>query len=160
MSGLLVNQEKYDYYYGGRAEWLTRVHGIALDQITPATIQEWKQSFLAKAGSDPLPLRRARISVNSLMRRARSLFSPKILRHLQVAIPSVKPFAGVEFEPRQSMKYRSRLDVCKLIEAANETLKLHNPECYAIFLLAVAAGLRRKEIDLLEWCSPTPNYFV
>jgi hypothetical protein len=55
MSGLLVNQEKYDYYYGGRAEWLTRVHGIALDQITPATIQEWKQSFLAKAGSDPPP---------------------------------------------------------------------------------------------------------
>jgi hypothetical protein len=125
--GLSVDQEKYDYYYGGRAEWLTRVHGIALDQITPATIQEWKQSFLAKAGSDPLALRKARISVNSLMRRARSLFSSKILRYLQVAIPSVKPFDGVEFEPRQSMKDRSRLDVCKLIEAANETLKPHNP---------------------------------
>jgi integrase len=87
------------------------------------------------------------------MRRARSLFSPKILRHLQLAIPSVKPFDGVEFEPRQSMKYRSRLDVGKLIEAANETLKPLNPECYAIFLLAAAAGLRRKEIDLLEWAS-------
>jgi hypothetical protein len=51
------------------------------------------------------------------------------------------------------MKYRSRLDVHKLIEAANETLKPLNPECYVIFLLAVAAGLRRKEIDLLEWTS-------
>jgi integrase len=151
--GLSIDQKKYDYYYGGRAEWLTRVHDIALDRITPTTIQEWKQSFLAKAGSDPLALRKARISVNSLMRRARSLFSPKILRHLQLAIPSVKPFDGVEFEPRQSMKYRSRLDVGKIIEAANESLKPHNPECYAIFLLAVGAGLRRKEIDLLEWTS-------
>ena len=57
----------------------------------------------------------------------------------------------MEFEPRQSTKYRSRLDITKLIEAANETLKPLNPECYLIFLLAVAAGLRRKEIDLLEW---------
>jgi integrase len=151
--GLSVDKKKYDYYYGGRIEWLNRVHSIALDQITPARIQEWKQSFLAKAGSDPLTLRKARISVNSLMRRARSLFSPKILRHLQLAIPSAKPFDGIEFEPRQSMKYRSRLDIGKLIEVANETLWPTDPECYVIFLLAVAAGLRRKEIDLLEWSS-------
>jgi hypothetical protein len=151
--GLSIDQTKYDYYHGGRAEWLTHVHSIALDRISPATIREWKQSFLAKAGADPLALRKARISVNSLMRRARSLFSPKILRHLQLAIPPVNPFDGVEFEPRQSMKYRSHLDIAKLIEAANETLKPLNPECYVIFLLAVAAGLRRKEIDLLEWTS-------
>jgi integrase len=85
------------------------------------------------------------------MRRARSLFSPKILRHLQLEIPAVNPFDGVEFEPRQSMKYRSRVDIGKIIEAANERLRSSDPECYAIFLLAVAAGLRRKEIDLLEW---------
>lgn len=149
--GLSNDQKKYDSYHGGRDEWLTRVHSIALDQITPARIQKWKQSFLAQAGSDPLALRKARISVNSLMRRARSLFSPKILRHLQLAIPSVNPFDGVEFEPRQSMKYRSRLDIGKLIEAANENLRSRDPGCYVIFLLAVAAGLRRKEIDLLEW---------
>jgi hypothetical protein len=75
---------------------------ISLDQVTPTRIQMWKQSFLAKAGSEPLALRRARISVNSLMRRARSLFSPKILRHLQLEIPAVNPFDGVEFEPRQA----------------------------------------------------------
>jgi hypothetical protein len=51
------------------------------------------------------------------------------------------------------MKYGSRVDIDKLIEVANETLWPTNPECYVIFLLAVAAGLRRKEIDLLEWSS-------
>jgi hypothetical protein len=85
-------------------------------------------------------LRKARISVNSLMRRARSLFSPKILSHLQLEIPTLNPFDGVEFEPRQSIKYRSRLNIGKIIEAANESLRSSNPECYAIFLLAVAAG--------------------
>jgi integrase len=51
------------------------------------------------------------------------------------------------------MKYRSRLDIGKIIEAANESLRSRDPECHAIFPLAVAAGLRRKEIDLLEWTS-------
>jgi integrase len=151
--GLSSDQKKYDSYHGGRAEWLNRVHSIPLDEVTTARIQKWKQSFLAKAGSEPLALRKARISVNSLMRRARSLFSPKILRHLQLEIPPVNPFNGVDFEPRQSMKYRSRLDIGKIIEAANEGLRSSDPECHAIFLLAVAAGLRRKEIDLLEWTS-------
>jgi len=34
--------------------------GIELSQITPTKIQEWKQSFLAAAGDDPLALRKAR----------------------------------------------------------------------------------------------------
>lgn len=151
--GLSGDRKKYDYASGGRAEWLAQVHRITLDKITAPKIQEWKQSFLAEAGSDPLALRKARVSVNSLMRRARSLFSPKILRHIQIPLPSDKPFEGVEFEPRRRMKYRSRIDLRKLIEAANEDLKPAHPQCYAIFLLAVAAGLRRKEIDLLEWLS-------
>jgi hypothetical protein len=51
------------------------------------------------------------------------------------------------------MKYRSSLDVGQVIESANDALKPLNPECYVIFLLAVAAGPLRKEIDLLEWAS-------
>jgi integrase len=151
--GLSDDPKKYDYHAGGRAEWLGKVHRIPLDQITPARIQDWKQAFLAKAGSDALALRKARISVNTLMRRARSLFSPKILRHLHLRLPSPTPFEGIEFEPRQSMKYRSRIDLGALIEAANEELKAADPACHIIFLLAVTAGLRRKEIDLLEWSS-------
>jgi hypothetical protein len=34
----------------GRDKWLGRIHGIELSQITPAKIQDWKQSFLAAAG--------------------------------------------------------------------------------------------------------------
>jgi hypothetical protein len=63
--GLSSDLAKFDYRSGGRAEWLAKVHGIELNKITPAKIQEWKQSFLAAAGHDPLALRKARISVNN-----------------------------------------------------------------------------------------------
>jgi len=38
----------------------SRIALIELSQITPTKIQEWKQSFLAAAGDDPLALRKAR----------------------------------------------------------------------------------------------------
>jgi hypothetical protein len=109
--GFASDPAKFDYHSGGRNEWLAKVHAIELGKVTPAKIQEWKQSFLATAGNDPLTLRKARISVNTFLRRSRSLFSQKLLRQLQLRLPSPLPFDGVEFEPRQSMKYRSDFNV-------------------------------------------------
>ena len=149
--GFSDDPAKFDYRSGGRNEWLGKVHGVELSRITPAKIQEWKQSFLAVAGDDPLHLRKARISVNTFLRRSRSLFSRKILRQLPLTLPSPLPFDGIEFEARQSMKYRSDFNVTKMIKLANKELKSSDPAAYMIFLLGVAAGLRRKEIDLLEW---------
>ena len=47
-------KEKYHYCQGGVNMWLGKVHGIKLAEVTPARVQQWKQSFLTKAGSDPL----------------------------------------------------------------------------------------------------------
>jgi integrase len=151
--GLSNNKLKYDYQSGGRAEWLSKVHAISLAELTPVKVQEWKRSFLAGAASDATALRTARISVNAILRRARSLFSPRKLRHLALALPRPLPFEGVEFEARQSMKYRSEIDVEKLIAHARLEVEHNDPEAYKVFLLAVGLGLRRKEIDLLEWPS-------
>ncbi len=151
--GLSNNKRKYDYQSGGRAEWLSKVHAISLAEVTPAKVQEWKRSFLARAGSDATALRTARISLNAIMRRARSLFSPRKLRHMALTLPRPLPFEGVEFEARQSMKYRSGIDVEKLIAHARQEIEDNDPEAYKVFLLAIGLGLRRKEIDLLEWPS-------
>lgn len=51
------------------------------------------------------------------------------------------------------MKYRSEIDVVDLIKAARAELRDSFPEAYKVFLLAVGVGLRKKEIDLLEWSS-------
>lgn len=144
---------KFDYKKGGHKEWLQRVNAVPLTELTPARVQNWKKAFLTRAEKDAIAQRRAKISVNSIMRQARSLFSPKVLRHLTLSLPDPLPFSGIEFEPRQTMKYQSKIDVVDLMRAAEKDLLEASPESYEIFLLAVAVGLRRKEIDLLEWSS-------
>jgi integrase len=138
---------KFDYRSGGRDSWLQKVDRIRLRDITPDKIQKWKVEFLRRAGSNPAKRRSAAISVNSLLRQAKSLFAPEILKFVKVDIPS-SPFEGVEFEPRQSMRYQSSFDPERLIRAAQQELP---QEQFKIFLLAMMAGLRRNEIDKLEW---------
>ena len=145
-------RERYDYQRGGRERWIARINSIELAEVTPGKVQEWKRSFLGKAGTSHSDQRTARISVNSLIRRAKSLFSAKAIRHLErVKLPNPLPFHGIEFEKRQSMRYRSSFDVFGLIEKARGELAEAAPEQFKIFLLAVMAGLRRNEIDKLEW---------
>jgi integrase len=99
----------------------------------------------------PVASRQTKVSVNFFLRQARNLFSPDVLRHLDIELPNPLPFTGIQFEPRKSLKYRSEFDIKKLIQTAKDSLSEHQPELFKIFLLAVMAGLRRKEIDLLEW---------
>jgi len=76
------------------------------------------------------------------------------VKHLDtVRLPQLLPFTGVKFEPRQNTFYRSSIDAEKLIQAAREELAPAKPERFKVFLLAVMVGLRRREIDLLEWSS-------
>jgi integrase len=146
--------ERFDYRTAGRDRWIEKVHAIRLADVTPGRIVEWKRAFLARAGASPIKQRTARISVNSFLRRAKSLFAPKVLKHIEaVKLPSPLPFEGVDFEKRQSMRYRSGFDVEKLIGKAQAELAGAWPEQFKIFLLATFAGLRRGEIDLLEWSS-------
>jgi hypothetical protein len=144
--------KRFDYQKGGRERWLQKIHAIKLADVTPARMQEWKRAFLALAGSNHLKQRTARVSVNSFLRCAKSLFSADVIKHLEsVKLPSPLPFDGINFEPRQSMKYHSSFDVVKLIEKAKKELTQTEPEQFKIFLLATMAGLRRNEIDKLEW---------
>jgi integrase len=149
--GINGGKEKFDYRGGGHARWLERVHAIRLADVTPVKVQEWKRAFIARAGNDPIKQRSARASFNSFLRRAKSLFGPKCTKHLSVKLPSPLPFEGVAFEPRQSARYRSSIDVAKLTDAAMLELAEQDPPVYLAFLLALGAGLRRGEIDRLEW---------
>ncbi len=145
-------RDKYDYRSGGYQRWLERVHAIKLSALTPDVVQKWKRSFLDRAADDPIRTRAAKISVNSFLRRAKSLFAPDATKHLsRVQLPSPMPFERVSFEPRQSMRYRSTIDVEKLTHAAHEELAEKDAPAFLAFLLALGAGLRRIEIDRLEW---------
>ena len=134
------------------AVWRQAVESIKLVELTPAKIQHWKLCFVANAGDDPVKQRSARILANSFLRRAKSLFAPRMMKQLEkVSLPNPLPLDGVEFYKRASMRYQGTFDVFGLIEAAKKELAQPAPEQFKVFLLAVMAGLRRREIDTLEW---------
>src|SRR5262249_13960587 len=137
---------KFDYRSGGRDAWVKKVERIKLREVTPDKVQKWKVDFLKRAGSNPIKKRAASISVNSLLRRSKSLFAPAALKFIKLEIPC-SPFEGVAFEPRRSMRYQSSFDVESLIRAAQKELP---QELFKIFLLAIMAGVRRHEIYKLE----------
>jgi integrase len=131
--------------------WRTDVEKVSLSILTPASIANWKKLFLVGYPDDPVSQRRAKISVNSLLRRAKSLFAPKYLRQINTKVSLFNPFSEIRFEKKQSQRYRSTFNIYNLIAAAKEELKEREPELFKIFLLASCAGLRRKEIDCLLW---------
>jgi integrase len=158
--GIGGGKEKYDYRGGGHARWLAKVHPIRLAEVTPTKVQEWKRAFIARAGEDPIRQRSARTSFNSYLRRAKSLFAPDAIKHLSVVLPSPLPFEGIAFEPRQSMRYRSSIDPAELTRTAQKELALKDSPVFLAFLLALGAGLRRIEIDRLEWSEFQWNHSV
>ena len=66
-------------------------------------------------------------------------------------LPEPLPFAGVEFFPRESMRYTSRIDAGSLMRQAREELAESDPDSFLVMVLALGAGLRRGEIDRLLW---------
>jgi integrase len=148
--GFDSDKAKYDYRSGGREAWLSKIDAVRLSDVTPALVQRWRIAYLSRALS-PTAQRATKISVNSVLRQAASLFAPKRLEFISLPSGYRSPFAGVKLEPRQSCRYRTSFDVHALIASAREELAPSDPEAYKVFLLGLCCGLRRGEIDKLQW---------
>lgn len=124
----------------------------SLAVLTPTAVQAWRLAFVARAGRNAKLARAARISSNSFVRNAKSLFSPKVVKFLTtLRLPEPVPFAGVEMFARESMRYHSKIDAGELMRQARAELAESKPEIFHVLLLAVGCGLRRGEIDSLTW---------
>ena len=89
---------KFDYHKGGHKKWLADIGQFRLTAITPSKVQGWKRAFLTKAKRDPLSQRRAKVSVNSFLRRGRCLFSRSALT-LSIELPDPLPSQGFFLSP-------------------------------------------------------------
>lgn len=144
---------KFDAYKGGLKTWRAKVDAVALDTITPAEILSWKNKRLRCAETDPLARRRAVVTVNSLIRNAKSLFGKKLLPFIEqsITLPRPLPFEGVALEKEPSLRYISKIDPIAILEKAREELAKTEPEAFKVMILALVCGLRRAEIDNLLW---------
>jgi len=140
----------------GRAAWREAVDKLPLSLLTSDKVQAWKLQYVqARTQGDESKARAARVSCNSILRKARSLFSKKVLRFVSqsLVLPEPLPFAGIELFPRQSMRYVGGLDVEALLAVARDELggDPAKREEWKAFLFLLFAGLRRGELDKLRW---------
>lgn len=146
----IVLSSRFDYKRGGREAWISKVDDLPLTVLSPNAVQRWKVDYIARAGNAPDARRRAENSAATLIRCARSLFSPKHRKFVgeELILPDPVPFEGVDLPKKGSTSYQSKIDSAKLIEAATREL---SGEPFKIFVLGLFCGMRKREIDLLMW---------
>ena len=136
-----------------REAWRAKVSSIKLRTLTAERIENWRVHFIKRKGINPTKEKSARVSANSFIRRARSLFGHDVIQRIRniVEIPEPAPFSGVKVEKVRVPRYRATFGMAALLENARAELAVDHPEQYKIFLLGAMAGLRRNEIDKLPW---------
>src|SRR5439155_18672367 len=132
-----------------------------LDKLTPERVNDWKVSELKAASKNPLQLKRASVTARSILLSSKALFTSDIRKHLTLRLPSPLPFEGVTLPEAGKSRYKSEINPALLLTAARrelaEGIQGENqpanprPELFKIILLALGAGLRRDEIDKLQW---------
>ena len=152
---------KHDYVNGGHKAWLEKVRAVRLDKLTPDKVNEWKVRELKAASSNPLRLKRAQVTVRSILLSSKALFTPGIRRHLTLRLPSPLPFEGVALPELGKSRYKSEINPALLLQQARRELAegwqgegqplQPRPELFKVILLALGAGLRRDEMDTLQW---------
>ncbi len=147
--------KKFDSRKGGSVFWRETVDKVPLTKITPAKVTAWKNQRLQAAGKDQTQKKRTTNTTNSLIRNAKALFGKKLLPFLpeRVALPSPLPFDQVSLEKSPSVRYQSKIDASKIVALAQEELagREESFEAFKAFVLALVCGLRRSEIDHLQW---------
>lgn len=145
------SKKRFGPHSGGSRKYRELVDAAGLDLLSPTAVQSWRLAYVGKA-KNPKQEGSRMTSCNSTIRMARSLFAPKVVKFIpELRLPEPLPFAGVEFYPRQSAKYFSKIDPKELLLAAREELSEKEPAAFLAMILALAAGLRRGEIDSLCW---------
>lgn len=135
-------------------KWSLAVDRIKLADLTTSRLEGWAMDFVKTRSSTPREKEVARTSARSLLAQAKALFSKSIIakarRHGEMILPDPIPFEGVQLPKvdRARVRYRSTINLPELFESAQSSL---DDEEMKVFILAVACGLRRGEIDSLLW---------
>jgi len=143
--------DKYSYRDNKRSVWLEKVEAVKLSTITADRLDDWRVQYIKQHDVNPQARQSAVRSANSYLRCARALFSKKWLARLKIRLPDPLPFQGVKVEKGRAPKYTSNLNPKQLFIDAKNELADTESATYLAFLLALGAGLRKGEIDGLEW---------
>jgi len=119
---------KHDYVHGGANRWREQVDKTPLAELTPEKIMQWRTAYISRRDGEPLKRGSAQQTAASIIRSAKSLFSPKVTRNLGIKLPSPLPFDGVDLGKRPRTRYQSKVNAALLATQAHAELKEAHPE--------------------------------
>ena len=158
------SEKRFGPKKGGAAGYRAMIDGASLEVLTLSSVTKWRLEYVKRA-KNPAEERSRMTSCNSTIRQARSLFGGTIkylLQDAKLQLPTPAPFdippelKGNKkkhplFYKPQSAKYSSRIDAKTLLQDARRELAESEPAAFLAMLLAMSAGLRKGEIDSLQW---------
>jgi integrase len=136
---------------GAYQSWREKVDRVRLGALGAEQLNAWRTMYIRKTGTNPVTRQGAIRTANNHLRAVRALFSRKWISRLQIRLPDPLPFSGVQLESPRPARYQSSMDAAVLFRDARQELAPTDPGAYLVFLLALGAGLRKAEIDGLEW---------
>jgi integrase len=117
--GVKGGASKFNYHDGGAKRWRSKIEAIRLRRITPAAVKRWQDRHLKQFADNPAKEAQAKVTVNSQLRAARSLFAKKILEQIpHIQLPSPHPFAEIRPPKVKTKRYVSKIDAATLYAAA------------------------------------------
>jgi integrase len=150
IAGIIRSQKtKHDYRSAGREAWLAKVDRLALEAIKREKIEAWRVAYVAAAGDDLNQIRARKTTCNSILRECAALFAAERLERAGLS-SLANPFQKIKPFPAADMRYQGGTDPEKIFKAALVEMA-QEPELLKALTLGLCCGLRRNEIDKLEW---------
>lgn len=165
---------RFDSQGDGNHSWRCKIDSVKLSELNANRIMKWRAEYLKQLPQDPLSQQKAHITLTSLLRNSKALFSDKYLRSLSLKLPQ-NPFDGITIGGSTTRRYNSEADFLTLAQKAKDELYIEiealppidpdnhynstlgrnqiasKREQFKILLLCLGCGLRRGEVDNLLW---------
>jgi integrase len=133
-------------------KWRESVDSVPLAALTADRIQKWRKAYVERAQDDELLRRRYVTTTNSYIRRSKALFSKRVLSKLRsIKLPEPLPFDGVESGGRPDNRFYGISGGAAIDDLISDAVVELDTEVLKAFVLAAGLGLRRREIDVVEW---------
>ncbi|MDQ8201500.1 hypothetical protein QEH54_00680 [Pelagicoccus sp. SDUM812003] len=125
-----------------------KVGAVRLSTIKEQDLMAWRERQVELCRRDS-EKRQSPRSPNGLIAAWWAVFRKSSLWDLF----GLSSFPGLDLKKLKTKKvvFRTLVPLQGLIDKANQELKEQDPDCYDLFLLATALGLRLKEADMLLW---------
>ena len=142
------NRKRFGPKGGGARAYRRAIDAAPLALLSPTAIQKWRMEYVKRAKS-PVEQRSRMTSCNSTLRQARSLFGKKIVRF--VPLPEPARLRAWSFSQGKAPSISRALMQKRSFARHGTNWPLNDSPAFLVILIALAAGLRKGEIDTLCW---------